>query len=536
MKKDFYFSLTALLFLLFSSTAFAQLNDYSYKIGLQASYVDPENYFDNDKISLLFRPFGRFELGHLFDLEIGAGYGWLGMKDLSGNHIKTTIIPFDARLLFSPIVNEVWNPYLYGGVGGVYWKNEEKPINPPADAEFGSYTDVFFPMGVGVEFALSENLLLDLNAGWNYTWTELMAGYNNPYKVPGEDLLVNDSWWTYSIGLAYSKESCAKDSDNDGITDCDEEELGLDPMNSDTDRDGLKDGEEMQKYNTDPKNPDSDGDQLKDGEEVLTYSTNPLRVDTDEDGLDDFAEVITYKSDPNKIDTDNDSLSDGDEVNKYKTNPVLADTDGDNINDAVELNETKTDPTKADTDDDGLRDDQEIYTFNSDPHNPDTDGDKISDGDEVIKYNTNPIKADTDDGGVNDFIEIELGKNPLDPNDDVASLDLEIDFGFNSTVLSEDAVMKLYKTLPKAKEILKLTDATIEIQGHSDNVGSEKANQKISEERAKVVYQWFIENGIDPNRLKYKGYGETRPKYSNETKEGRDKNRRIEFFIENALK
>ncbi|VAX27960.1 hypothetical protein MNBD_IGNAVI01-1647, partial [hydrothermal vent metagenome] len=81
-----------------------------------------------------------------------------------------------------------------------------------------------------------------------------------------------------------------------------------------------------------------------------------------------------------------------------------------------------------------------------------------------------------------------------------------------------------------------LTDAIIEIQGHSDNVGSDKANQKISEERAKAVYDWFIANRVDQNRLRYKGYGKTRPKYSNATKEGRDKNRRIEFFVERVSK
>ncbi|VAX28387.1 hypothetical protein MNBD_IGNAVI01-2808 [hydrothermal vent metagenome] len=536
MKNKFYFSLTALLLFLLTNTAFAQLNDYSYKVGLQVAYVNPQTYFDNDGISLLFRPFGRFELGHLFDLEAGIGYGWLGMKDLSGNPVKTIIVPFDARVLFSPIVNDTWNPYLYAGFGAFYWETVDRPINPPPTTNIKDNTDIFTPVGAGVEFALSENLVLDLQAGWNYSWTELITGYNDPQKNSDNDIVVNDSWWTFGVGLAYSKESCSKDSDEDGITDCDEEKLGLDPMNPDTDGDGLKDGDEMHKYNTDPKNPDSDGDGLKDGEEVMTYFTDPLNADTDNDGLDDFAEVITYKSDPNKVDTDSDSLTDGDEVHKYKTDPTLADTDGDQIDDAVELNETKTDPTKADTDSDGLRDDQEIYTFKTDPNNPDTDGDKLSDGDEVIKYHTDPLKVDTDDGGVDDFLEIELGKDPLDPSDDVASLDLEIDFGFNSSVLSEDAVMKLYKILPKAKDILKLTDAIIEIQGHSDNVGSDKANQKISEERAKAVYDWFIANRVDQNRLRYKGYGKTRPKYSNATKEGRDKNRRIEFFVERVSK
>ena len=536
MKNRLRYLLTALILILLTSTSFSQLNDYSYKIGLQASYVAPQTYFESDGVSLLFRPFARFELGRYFDLGVGVGYGWMSLKDLSDNPVKTTILPFDARLLFSPIVSDSWNPYLYGGIGGVYWENVDKPINPPARMDYASYTDIYFPMGAGVEFALSGSLLLDLHAGWNYTWTEIMVGYNDPDKDPEKDLFANDSWWTFGVGLAYSKESCSKDSDGDGITDCDEEELGLDPMNSDTDGDGLKDGEEMNKYNTDPKNPDSDSDQLKDGEEVLTYSTDPLSTDSDSDGLDDFAEVVTYKSDPNKMDTDDDTLSDGDEVNKYKTDPTNSDTDGDQLGDAMELNETKTDPTKADTDNDGLRDDQEINTFKTDPNNPDTDSDKLSDGDEVIKYNTDPLKIDTDGGGLDDFLEIQLNKDPLDPSDDVASIDLEIDFGFNSSQLSAEALMTLNRILPKAKDILKETSAVIEIQGHSDNVGSDKANQKISEERAKSIYDWFVKNEIDDNRLHYKGFGKTKPKYSNDTQEGRDKNRRIEFFVDRQVK
>ena len=525
----------AFTILIFSNTIYSQLNDYAYKVGLQASYVAPQTYFSADGISLQFRPFGRFELGQFFDLGVGVGYAWMSMKDDLGNPVKTTMIPFDARLLFSPVVSDSWNPYIYGGFGGVYWQNTDRPVSPPPSTDMEKDTDVYIPMGAGIEFALSNNLLLDLHAGWNYSWTELMTGYNDPSKVPGTDSFVNDSWWTFGIGLAYSKEGCSKDSDGDGITDCDEEELGLNPEKSDTDSDGLSDGDEMNKYNTDPKNPDTDGDKLNDGEEVLSYTTKPLEADSDKDGLTDFEEVITYKTDPLNSDTDGDTLLDGEEVNKYKTDPKSVDTDEDTLTDPQEINETKTDPTKADTDADGLGDNQEINTFNTDPLNPDTDGEKLLDGEEVIQHHTDPRKIDTDGGGLDDFLEIQLNKDPLDPSDDIASIDLEIQFGFNSKVLSEVAIMKLYGVLPKAKEILRETNASIEIQGHSDNTGSDAANLKISEARAKAVYDWLLENGLDQSRLRYKGYGKTNPRYSNSTQEGRDKNRRIEFFVDRRM-
>jgi len=71
----------------------------------------------------------------------------------------------------------------------------------------------------------------------------------------------------------------------------------------------------------------------------------------------------------------------------------------------------------------------------------------------------------------------------------------------------------------------------IQINGHTDNVGSEEDNQKLSENRAKAVNDFLVENGINPNRLTYKGFGETQPIDTNDTEEGRRNNRRTEFEV-----
>ena len=117
MRTNHQNYLIIIILLLLVNTSFSQLNDYSYKIGIQGSYVVPNTFFTNDGTSLLFRPFVRLEMGQYFDLDFGVGYGWMSMKDLSDNPVKTTIIPFDGRLLFSPIISDVWNPYIYGGFG-----------------------------------------------------------------------------------------------------------------------------------------------------------------------------------------------------------------------------------------------------------------------------------------------------------------------------------------------------------------------------------------------------------------------------------
>lgn len=71
----------------------------------------------------------------------------------------------------------------------------------------------------------------------------------------------------------------------------------------------------------------------------------------------------------------------------------------------------------------------------------------------------------------------------------------------------------------------------VEISGHTDNVGTDQSNQVLSENRAKAVYGYLIANGIDASRLSFKGYGETQPIATNDTDEGRAKNRRTEFKI-----
>ncbi len=96
-----------------------------------------------------------------------------------------------------------------------------------------------------------------------------------------------------------------------------------------------------------------------------------------------------------------------------------------------------------------------------------------------------------------------------------------------------------YDLLPESKvELQKLIDflnlnktLIIEIEGHTDNVGSEEMNQKLSESRAKEVYAYLIDHGIDDQRMKYSGYGLSRPISSNETDDGRALNRRTEFKI-----
>lgn len=110
----------------------------------------------------------------------------------------------------------------------------------------------------------------------------------------------------------------------------------------------------------------------------------------------------------------------------------------------------------------------------------------------------------------------------------VVEFDSNILFAFNKSDLSAEAK----SNLDKLNIILgKYPDTNIELQGHTDSKGTEAYNQTLSEKRASAVSAYLASTGINQSRLTIKGFGETVPKYDNETEEGRAQNRRVEFLI-----
>ncbi len=89
-----------------------------------------------------------------------------------------------------------------------------------------------------------------------------------------------------------------------------------------------------------------------------------------------------------------------------------------------------------------------------------------------------------------------------------------------------------YPELQRLIDVMKKhTKMEVEIAGHTDDIGSDKVNNKLSLERANAVRDYIITKGIEPERLKAKGYGKTKPVASNKTDEGKKKNRRVDFTI-----
>ena len=104
----------------------------------------------------------------------------------------------------------------------------------------------------------------------------------------------------------------------------------------------------------------------------------------------------------------------------------------------------------------------------------------------------------------------------------------DIFFAFNSFELTHESKLILDQLIEFLTDNVHIC---IEIQGHTDNIGNDAENLKLSENRAKSVYNYLITKAVSPNRLTYKGFGKALPIADNSNEEGRAKNRRTVFII-----
>lgn len=95
-----------------------------------------------------------------------------------------------------------------------------------------------------------------------------------------------------------------------------------------------------------------------------------------------------------------------------------------------------------------------------------------------------------------------------------------------------EVLQQSYNELVKLKELLERNPGmTIELRGHTDNLGTVEHNQRLSESRAKAVVDHLVSMGIDKSRLSWKGFGKSEPVADNSTAAGRQKNRRVEYKV-----
>ena len=179
-----------------------------------------------------------------------------------------------------------------------------------------------------------------------------------------------------------------------------------------------------------------------------------------------------------------------------------------------------------------LPDGEEIGTVNSDPVTGEyqillPSGEKYGYLAEAAGYVA--INENVDLENVTEYAEITQNLILVPIEKEVTIRLNNIFFDFDKASLKSESTPELNRLANLLKENKNMK---IEISGHTDNIGTRKYNQALSERRAQSVYNFLVENGIDGSRLKTIGYGKDRPMVSNDDEiDGRELNRRVEFKI-----
>lgn len=172
----------------------------------------------------------------------------------------------------------------------------------------------------------------------------------------------------------------------------------------------------------------------------------------------------------------------------------------------------------------------------------DSDGDGVPDGSDAcpntptgVKVDSRGCPLDSDGDGVPDYLD-KCPNTPAGTKVDssgcpivaATTFDLTVEFAFNSAEINDLSFRELRRAMTFMRDNPQ-TKAVVE--GHTDSVGSAAFNQTLSERRAAAVKDVLVKSDIDANRLTTVGYGLTKPVASNDTEEGRAKNRRVSIVV-----
>lgn len=450
------------------------------------------------------RPYADINFGYYlsprFAVEAAAGYGYNTIRDdsdklwiqnyLTANdslNYRTTFIPLSANLRFNLLQNQPVIPYLTGGLGYCWWEVEDTAI----DSVYFSERNFMSVIGAGLEFEVSRSFALDLSVRYHNYFDQNKDMSGMIYS--GFEPDISDG--NLSIGLGFSfRFGGFADDDGDRIGNRRDKCPNLaEDWDGFEDEDGCPD-------------PDNDSDGLPD----VVETNSGVYVDKNDPG-----------TDPNNRDTDNDGISDYDEIYQYGCNPLKQESDNDSIPDYEEVFTHGTNPGSADTDKDNLNDFDELFVYYTDPLQPDTDGDGLVDGRDKCPIEPEDYNGYKDDDGCPDE-KPQLLFQKRQP----VILD-GIQFASGSAKLTDLAKAKIQKVINTLKSY---PEMHLEISGHTDNIGSREQNIKLSKARADAVRDYIISQGIAAYRLRSIGLGPDFPIASNKTKEGRARNRRIEFY------
>ncbi len=224
-------------------------------------------------------------------------------------------------------------------------------------------------------------------------------------------------------------------------------------------------------------------------------------ADTDHDGIPD--DIDLCPTDP----------EDGKPPNPDDGCPALADRDGDGIPDVNDKCPDQPEDFDGIDDADGCPED-------------DADKDGILDAEDACPKEPGEPDADPKKNGCPKFIRRISGSSEI-------QILKTIEFATGRATI-------LQKSFPIVDEVVRLVKvnpdiAHLDIEGHTDNKGSDELNERLSNDRAHAVMTYMVEHGIAEGRLSAAGFGPKRPIADNNTADGRQRNRRVEFHIVSAV-
>lgn len=399
----------------------------------------------------------------------------------------------------------------------------------------------------GLSIPMSYSSMYGARAGLGLRLGPVIVGTGDLRWVfaPGKDKQVRgaDIYFALKVPILYG---APKDADMDKVSD--KLDLCVDTPGvwefkgcPDTDGDGIQDSEDACPTEAGPKEfngcPDRDGDKIIDKEDncpddagLAEFNGCPDRdgdkIIDKEDDCPDVAGIALFKGCP---DTDGDGLKDSDDLCPEhagpKENQGCPDTDNDGIFDYLDECPTEAGPQE-----------------NRGCPWPDTDGDGLLDKDDKCPKNAGPAKndgcpyIDTDEDGVLDKDDECVNTPGPVENKGCPVVDVEIlkrafdnlQFQTGKAVIKTESKESLDDL---AAYLVDNPEFRLKIAGHTDSQGKEQSNLILSKKRAEAVRDYLESRGVAVDRMIVQYFGEEQPIATNDTKEGREQNRRVNMDV-----
>jgi outer membrane protein OmpA-like peptidoglycan-associated protein len=495
MKKISF--LLLLVIALYSSALKAQTSQNLYGLGFHVGTLEYNGdlgnafYKFNDPQLLGAVSFAKY-MSPSWDIEALLAAGKLGYTpDRKPNQFRGTLVDFNlyAKFKFNngKILKEDARiaPYLFLGIGDAYYKSSYTSYVKLVPKGYG--VDFNFPFGAGLNVRINDNAALKVQSTFHYSNTDKYDGTTTSTTNFNDGYLFNTIGLVFNIGK--------KDSDKDGIADK-KDKCPATPLKVLVDVNGC------------PLDKDMDGiaDYLDKCPEIKGMATAEGCVDADADSVRDDQDACLNIYGPVKFrgcpDSDGDGLPD-----VYDKCPKMAGS--------KELNGC------VDADNDGVMDD--VDACPNEKGSAVNQGCADSDGDGVLDKND---KCAQIAGTAANFGCPEI-KEETKKIFEQALRGIQFETGKDIIKKQSYGILDNVVVVMKENSSYKLS-----IAGHTDNQGDDAKNMTLSQNRANAVKKYLTDKGVDGSKLTPIGFGETKPVDSNETKEGRAKNRRVEFTVQ----